>query len=222
MLEVFDTFLDELRYVSDFGQYLSVSSTFNESLQVLIDCIDRVLVSTIDLEHFHLLSKSVFFVLVSLIEINFKLLSLFLKLLDDLVEAIVNVVKLLLFHTSDFIASMLHKTQIVVVYLSSAVHESSQITHFLSHNSCHFVQLSQIVAIVHLEHALGAHQVLTHAAKVFNHLVGVLGAVNLANRSDPCVHRANRMRGCRTPMRLNRQIIIVSLLTTSFAQLKLV
>lgn len=123
--------------------------------------------------------------------------------------------ELLLAHPLDFLPLVLDEAHIVVVYVPSALHQRAQISDILPHNSCHLLQLGQLVAIVDLEHALRADQLLAHSTVVLNQLFRVLAAVDLADWRDSCVDRAHRVKhfSC-TSMGLHGQVILRSVCLT--------
>ena len=155
MLQIENGLLNELRDVHDLGQDFSIRSSFLKPLQVLIDGFNRLLISRIDVKHLQFFVKDGFLFIVTIGKVNFELITPLLELFNDLSKSILNVGKLLLFHSKHLISLMTHKADIIVVYRPRGVHKLSQIADVFSHIDCNFIKFCELVTIARFKHAPG-------------------------------------------------------------------
>ena len=83
MLKVLNTLLYKLRDVGQLCQNLGIGRSLQELVQVLIDGLNRVLVTIVNLEYLKLLIESSLLLLVLFQKVGFKLLSFLFELFDD-------------------------------------------------------------------------------------------------------------------------------------------
>ena len=200
MFKVFDTLLNKLRDVINFGQHLCVGASLNKSLQVLIDRFNRILIAIVYLQDINLFVKSFLFLLISSSELQLELISFFLKFFYYFSKANVNEVNLLLFHANYLIALMLNKAHIIIIDSAGLFHHLAEISYILTHDTSNLIELRQFMAIASFEHASGADQLLAVATKIFNVLLRMLLTGNLSYLVDTRFHGANRMRCFRRPV----------------------
>ena len=84
MLQVREALLNELSDVCDLGQDLSIRASVNKAVQVLVDDVDIVHVTIVDIKLLKLLNEAVLFLLILSQEFLLKLLFPLLELLDNL------------------------------------------------------------------------------------------------------------------------------------------
>ena len=101
-----------------------------------------------------------------------------LQLQDELVEAFIDVARLLVAETLDLGLDVVHELPVVVVDALRIDHQLVQVVYVLLDDIRDVLKLSQLVAIVIGKHALRAHNGVAELAEVLDLLVEMLEAVD--------------------------------------------
>jgi hypothetical protein len=155
-LQVFNTLAHKVRHVTYPCQDLGISVTVDKLGELFVDTLDvrnlrLVLIQDVQFEC-ELCRLSV----VPEIKVRFQLLSFLFKLLDDLGEALINILNLLLTKAVDIVSHVSDVALVILVDLFGVDDKLLKVGDVFAHNTCNIFQLSQLVAIVLREHALGA------------------------------------------------------------------
>lgn len=78
MLKVHDAFLNKLRYVGDLGEDLGIGASVCEAYEVVINCVNRSLVTIVNLQDIQLLVEPRLLSVVLRREFHFQLVSFLL------------------------------------------------------------------------------------------------------------------------------------------------
>jgi len=105
-----------------------------------------------------------------------------LQLLNELVEALVDVAGLSFVQPLDLLFDVLDELPVVVIDPFGVQHELVEIVNILLYNVGHVLQLRKLVAIVVRKHALRTHDRVAKLAEVFYLFVRVLVAVHFSFR----------------------------------------
>ena len=84
MIQVADALLYEFCDVSDFRQDFCIRASINKALQILVNCIDVILVASVNIELIQFFYESGFLLIIFSRELKFELLFPFLKFLNNL------------------------------------------------------------------------------------------------------------------------------------------
>ena len=151
-LQRLDGAADELRYVVDSSQYFCIRVLLNKFEQLSVDHLNacdlvRVLVQDLVLAKNFILFSNVFFG-----ERLLQLIPPFLQFQDKLIETLVNVARLLLVQSLDFLLDMFDELAIVIIDSLRIKHQLVQVVNVLLYDIRHIFKLRKFVPVVVREH----------------------------------------------------------------------
>ena len=147
-------------------------------MQLSVNLVDVLDFNLVRFNHFLLHQKLLKLLIILCLKVLLQAVSLGLEPRNNLAEAFVDVFQLLLTQTLDL--PSLHVYEHFVVFVDALCVEQDflQVANVSLDHGCDLVELYELVAIVFLEHATGADELVAVAAKVLDLLVLVLVAEN--------------------------------------------
>lgn len=179
-LKSFDGPTDELRYVIDSCQYLSIRIFLNKLEQFPVNDLNTGNLVCVLVQYLVLTEYLILFGNILLSKCLLKFISSFLKFEDELVEAFVDVPGLLLVQALDFLLDVLDELPIVIIDALCVEHQLVEVVDVLFDDVGYVLKLSQLVTIVIGEHTLRANDCVAKFAKVLDLFVLMLEAEDFA------------------------------------------
>lgn len=145
------------------------------------------------------LNKFIYFFAVNLVKTVHEHVSALLQPADNFSKSLFNGPHLSFAQVLHSFKLLLDEVKILYVYLLGSLDQILQVVKVLSHDFAHVVQHAELVAVVVVEHALAAHQLIAFSAEVLDFLVCVPLAVNSQHAVvlRPGLHIGGDGRGCQ-------------------------